>query len=217
MDFIRILIIVAVVAVVGLIIAALISAFYHSQRNRARKAGKLTPRRELEAFLLDTNYRRNVFSHLYFPVIEEGTAKPRHYQRIDEVVVTKGGVLILTVFDKNGRIDNSGKDTWIQIKDDERFEIESPLITAEKNKDLIRVVLKRAGYGKVPIYSTVVFMHDDAIPLSGYDDMIYMSELEKLLRDMNKMSVLGGIEQFYVCRALKSSGLSRQTIIKNKL
>ena len=62
MDFIRILIIVAAVAVVAIVVAALISAFYHNQRNRARKKGKLSPKHELEAFLLDTNYRKNVFS-----------------------------------------------------------------------------------------------------------------------------------------------------------
>ncbi len=217
MDFIRILIIVAAAAIAVIVIAALISAFYHTQRNRARKKGKLSPKHELEAFLLDTNYRRNVFSRLYFPVMAEGTARTHHFQRVDEVVVTKGGVLVLTAFDKTGRIDNVDGDVWIQIKDDERFEIESPAVTAEKSRLAIHGVLKRAGYGKVPLYSTVVFIYDEAIPLSGYDNMVYMSETEKLIHDINKTAKLGSIEQFYICRALKNAGLTREKIIKNKL
>jgi len=217
MDFIRILIIVAAAAIAVIIVAALISAFYHNQRNRARKKGKLSPKHELEAFLLDTNFRRNVFSRLYFPVMAEGTARTHHFQRVDEVVVTKGGVLVLTAFDKTGRIDNGDGDVWVQIKDDERFELESPAITAEKSRQAIQGVLKRAGYGKVPLYSTVVFIYDEAIPLSGYDNMVYMSEIEKLIHDINKTSKLGTIEQFYICRALKNAGLSREKIIKKKL
>ncbi len=217
MDFIRILIIVAAAAIAAIVIAALISAFYHNQRNRARKKNKLSPKHELEAFLLDTNYRKNVFSRLYFPVPNEGSVRTHHFQRVDEVVVTKGGVLVLTAFDKTGRIDNSRDDVWVQIKDDERFELESPTITADKCKQAIQGVLKRAGYGKVPLYSTVVFIYDEAIPLAGYDNMIYMSETEKLIHDINKSSKLGTVEQFYICRALKNAGMTREKIIKNKL
>ena len=133
MDFIGILLTVAGVAVVSLIVAALVSAFYHSQRSRARRKGKLNARQELEAFLLDTTYRRNVFAHLYFPVLVDGTKRTHHYQRVDAVVVTKGGVLVLTVFDKTGRIDNSRDDVWVVIQDDDRTEVESPVISMEKS------------------------------------------------------------------------------------
>lgn len=217
MDFIRILIIVAEAAILVILIAALISAFYHSQRNRARKKGRLSPRHELEAFLLDTNFKKNIFTKLYFPVLVEGTARTHHYQRVDEVVVTRGGVLVLTLFDKAGRIDNTRDDIWVQIKDDERFELESPVITENECKKAVSGVLKRAGYGKVPIYSTIVFAYDEAVPLAGYDNMVYMSELEKLIHDFKKSSKLGSIEQFYICRAIKSSGLTRDKIVKKKL
>ncbi len=217
MDFIQILLIGAGVAVAAIVIAALVSAFYHNQRNRARKKTRLTAKQELETFLLDTNFRQNVFSHLYFPVLAEGTARTHHYQRVDDVIVTKAGVLILTVFDKSGRIDNSRSDIWVQIKDDDRFELESPEVSLQKSTEAVRGVLKRAGYGKVPVYSTVVFIYDEAIPLSSYDDIVYMSELEKLLHDMNKQSELGNIEQFYICRTLRRAGLTKEKIIKNKL
>lgn len=217
MDFIQILLIGGGAAVAVLLIAALVSAFYHSQRNRARRKSRLNARQELEAFLLDTNYRRNVFAHLYYPVLVEGTARTHHYQRVDAVVVTKGGVLVLTVFDKTGRIDNSKNDTWVLIQDDDRTELESPEISSEKSTAAIKGVLKRSGYGKVPVYSTVVFIYDEAIPLAGYDDIVYLSELEKLIHDMNKSSELGSVEQFYICRTLKRAGLTRETIRKKQL
>lgn len=217
MDFIQILLIGGGAAVAVLLIAAFVSAFYHSQRNRARRKNKLNARQELEAYLLDTNYRKNVFSHLYFPVLVEGTARTHHYQRVDAAVVTKGGVLVLTVFDKTGRIDNSKDDTWVLIKDDDRFELESPVLSNEKSVAAIKGVLKRAGYGKVPVYSTVVFIYDEAIPLAGYDGIVYLSELEKLIHDMSKTQELGSIEQFYICRTLKRAGLTRETIRKKQL
>ena len=217
MDFIGILLTVAGVAVVSLIAAALVSAFYHSQRSRARKKSKLNARQELEAFLLDTNYRRNVFAHLYFPVLVDGTKRTHHYQRVDAVVVTKGGILVLTVFDKTGRIDNSRDDIWVIINDDDRIETESPTVSSEKSRSAIKGVLKRAGYGKVPVYSTVIFIYDEAIPLSGYEGIVYLSELEKLIHDLNKTPELGSIEQFYICRTLSRAGLTRETILKKQL
>ena len=217
MDFIGILLTVAGVAFFALLITALVSAFYHSQRNRARRKDNLNSRQELEAFLLDTNYRRNVFAHLYYPVLADGTARTHHYQRVDAAVVTKGGVLVLTVFDKTGRIDNARDDIWVLIKDDDRTELESPVISSDKSKAAIKGVLKRAGYGKVPIYSTVVLMYDEAIPLAGYDDIVYMSELEKLIHDMSKTSKLGSIEQFYISNALKRAGLTKETIKRKQL
>jgi hypothetical protein len=217
MDFIGILLTVAGVAIFALIVAALVSAFYHNQRNRARRKDNLNSRQELEAFLLDTNYRRNVFAHLYYPVLVDGTARTHHYQRVDAAVVTKGGVLVLTVFDKTGRIDNTREDIWVQIQDDDRSELESPVISSEKSKTAIKGVLKRAGYGKVPVYSSVVFIYDETIPLAGYDDIVYLSELEKLIHDMNKTSKLGSIEQFYICRTLKRAGLTKETIKRKQL
>ena len=217
MDFIGILLTVAGVAVVAIIIASLISSIYHSQRNRARKNDRLNARQELEAFLLDTNYRRNVFAHLYYPVLVEGTARTHHYQRVDAAVVTKAGILVLTIFDKSGRIDNSRDDTWVVIKDDDRNEVESPFVSSDKCKAAIKGVLKRAGYGKVPVYSEVIFIYDEAIPLSGYDGIIYLSELEKLINDMQKTPELGNIEQFYICRTLKRAGLSKETIKRKQL
>lgn len=217
MDFIIILMIGGGAAVAVIIIAALVSTFYHSQRKRERTKNKLNAKQELEAFLADTSYRRNVFSRLYFPVLVEGTARTHHYQRVDDVVVTSGGILILTVFDKIGRVDNSREDIWVQIKDDDRFEIESPLVSLGKSTAAIKGVLKRAGYGKVPVYSTVVFIYDETIPLSGYDDIVYLSELEKLLHDLNKQSTLGSVEQFYVSRTLKRAGMTKAKIQKNKL
>ncbi|MBQ6559092.1 MAG: NERD domain-containing protein [Clostridia bacterium] len=217
MDFIGILLTVAGVAVVSLIVAALVSAFYHSQRSRARRKGKLNARQELEAFLLDTTYRRNVFAHLYFPVLVDGTKRTHHYQRVDAVVVTKGGVLVLTVFDKTGRIDNSRDDVWVVIQDDDRTEVESPVISMEKSRAAIKGVLKRAGYGKVPIYSTVLLAYDEAIPLSDYEGIVYLSELEKLIHDMNKIPEFGSIEQFYICRTLKRAGLTKETIKRKQL
>ncbi|MBQ1848345.1 MAG: hypothetical protein II135_10085, partial [Clostridia bacterium] len=71
--------------------------------------------------------------------------------------------------------------------------------------------------GKVPVYSSVVFIYDEAIPLAGYDDIVYLSELEKLIHDMNKTSKLGSIEQFYICRTLKRAGLTKETIKRKQL
>ena len=217
MDFIGILLTGAGVAVVAIIIAALVSSIYHSQRNRARKKDRLNARQELEAFLLDTNYRRNVFAHLYFPVLVEGTARTHHYQRVDAAVVTKAGVLVLTIFDKTGRIDNSRDDVWVVIQDDDRSEAESPFISLDKCKTAVKGVLKRAGYGKVPVYSAVVFIYDEAIPLSGYDGIVYLSELEKLMHDMQKTAELGSIEQFYICRTLSRAGLTKEIIKRKQL
>ena len=217
MEFLRVVLIILGGGAAVILIMALISSFYHRQRNRARNSGRLSAREELKSFLLDNAYRKNVFSYLYFPVMNEGTVKTHHYQRADEIVVINGGVLILTVFDKSGRIDNDDGEVWVIIKDDDRSEIESPLVTAEKSKQAVHAVLKRAGYGKVPIYSSVIFTSDEAIPLSGDDDIIYMSELEKLLHDLGRQQVLGKIDQFYVSRAIKNAGMTREKIRKNKL
>lgn len=217
MEFLRIVLMILGGAVLFIVITAVISAFYNHQRNRVRKREKRPVREELTSFLLDNSYRRNVFSYLYYPVLAEGTVRTHHYQRIDEIVITNAGILILTVFDKIGRIDNSKDDVWVVIRDDERTEIESPLMTAEKCRDAIHAILKRSGYGKVPIYSTVVFTNDESIPLSGDDDIVFMSELEKLLHDMGRQSVLSKIEQFYLSRTLKSAGMTKEKIRKNKL
>lgn len=218
MEFLRIVLIVIGGAAVVIVLTAIISAFYNYQRNRERKRNKQsTPRKELDSFLKDNVFRRNVFSSLYYPVLAEGTVRTHHRQRIDEVVVTNAGILILTVFDKLGRIDNSKDDVWVVIHDDDRKEIESPLSVAEKCRSAIHSIMKRAGYGKVPIYSTVVIMNDETIPLAGNDDLIFMSELEKLLYDMKRTSVLSKVEQFYISRILKNAGMTKEKIRKNKL
>ncbi|MBQ1846424.1 MAG: NERD domain-containing protein [Clostridia bacterium] len=217
MEFLRVVLFILGGAVVFILITAIISAFYNHQRNKARKREKKPVREELTDFLLDNSYRKNVFSYLYYPVLAEGTLRVHHYQRIDEIVITNAGILILSVFDKVGRIDNSKDDIWIIINDDNRTEIESPLVTAEKCRQAVHALLKRSGYGKVPLYSTVVFTNDGSVPLSGDDDIIRMSELEKLLRDMSRKQVLSKIEQFYLSRILKGSGLTKEKIRKNKL
>lgn len=217
MEFLRIVLIILGGAVIFIVITAVVSAFYNHQRTKARKREKKPVREELTDFLLDNSYRRNVFSYLYYPVLAEGSLRVHHYQRIDEIVITNAGILILSVFDKAGHIDNSKDDIWTVVLDDNRSEIESPLVTAEKCRQAVHALLKRSGYGKVPLYSTVVLTNDGAVPLSGEDDIVFMSELERLLHDMSRKQVLSKIEQFYLSRILKGAGLTKEKIRKNKL
>lgn len=215
MDFIQILgLVAAAVAVIVLLLWG-ISALYLRQRKRAVTSDSISSKKALEICLEDITYKRNVISNLYFPFRADNSLTLK-YRRIDHIVVGAGGVLLLAVCKESGKIDNRDPDIWISIKDDERFEFQSPLSSLHTAAGIISGILKKNGFREPCVYEAVVFTDNQSDPVDYKDGVVFMSELERLIKDLNDAKKYDPLDQFFMIRAIKGAGYTKKQLEKRK-
>ena len=202
MEFIQVLGLIAGAVIVIVLILWLVNAVYTKQRKRVGSSESISSKKALEICLKDITYKKNVISNLYFPVRSENSLVPDRYRRIEQIVVGSGGVLLLTACKESGKIDNRGEDIWLSIKDDERYEFPSPLAALHACTGIVSSILKRSGFRDPAIYEAVVFTDNQSDPVDYSDGVIFMSELERLIKDLNESKNYDSLEQYFIIKAI---------------
>ncbi|MBQ3870577.1 MAG: NERD domain-containing protein [Clostridia bacterium] len=216
MDFLQILGLLAIAIGVIMLLLWMISAIYSRQRKRAVTSDQISSQKALQICLEDITYKRNVISNLYFPVRSESSLTTVKYRRTEQIIVGAGGVLLLATCKESGKIDNRDPDIWISIRDDERFEFPSPLAALHSAGAAISAILKRNGFREPCVYEAVVFTDNQSDPVDYDDGVVFMSELERLIKDLNDTKTYDSVEQFFMIRAIKKEGLTKKQLEKRK-
>ena len=216
MDFIQILAIAAGAIALIMLLLWGISALYRKQRERAVSEDSISSKKVLEKCLEDITYKRNVISNLYFPVKAESSLTSVRYRRVDQIVVGAGGVLMLAVCKESGKIDNRDPEIWISIKDDERFEFQSPLVSLHAASGAVSGILRKNGFKEPCVYEAVVFTDTQSDPVDYTDGVVFMSELERLIKDLNDTKKYDPLDQFFMIRAIRGAGYTKKQLDKKK-
>ena len=214
MDFIQVLGLIAAVVFVIVLLLWGISSLYSRQRKRVVTSESISNKQALEICLKDITYRKNVLSNLYFPERSENSLTADRYRRIEQIVVGSGGVLLLSTCKESGKIDNRGEDIWISIKDDERYEFPSPLASLQTSGRAVSGILKQNGFREPCVYEAVVFTDNQSDPVDYSDGVVFMSELERLIKDLNEAGKYDSLEQYFILKALKSAGMTKEQLEK---
>ncbi len=150
-------------------------------------------------------FRKNIFTGFFYPSAKDKNGIIRKYTKIDSVIVTKGGVAVISVCDRGGRIDNSNQYTWAQCIDDKVNEFESPETKNEINKKIISEILKENRLKNVPIYNIVVFTDKNTELLAENGNVLTLEDFIPMLKQMNFENALTLAEMFAVRQVIDSA------------
>ena len=214
MDFFQVLGLIIIVVAAIIVLVWGVSAVYSNQRKRVGSSESISNKQALEICLKDITYKKNVISNLYFPERSEKSLTVDRYRRIEQIVVGAGGVLLLTTCKESGKIDNRGEDIWISIKDDERYEFKSPLAALRAGGRIISGILSQNGFKEPCVYEAVVFTDNQSDPVDYTDSVVFLSELERLIKDLNDTKNYDQLEQFFMIRAIKEAGVTKERLEK---
>ena len=216
MDFIQILAVIGGVAFFILFLVWGISKLYSKQHSRVVASDSISNKMALEICLRDITYKRNIISNMYFPERSEKSPTVERYRRIEQIVVGAGGVLLLASCRETGKIDNRADDIWICIKDDERYEFNSPLASLRAGGGIISGILEQNGFREKCVYEAVVFTDNQSEPVDYSDGVVRMSELERLIKDLNDYKRFDPLEQYFIIRAIKNAGTTKDRLDRKK-
>ena len=204
MAFLKILIIIIIVISCLLGAIYICSIFLKKNRYKQIQGKKISRHALLHETLCSEFFRKNVFTGYFFPSAKDSNGVIRKYSRIDSLLVTRGGVAIISICDKSGRIDNSKQDIWVQSLHDKITEFENPSIKNETNKKIVYDILKGNRINNIPLYNIVVFTEKNTELLAEGENVFCIEELPVMLRQLNHESALTLIEMFKIRQALDS-------------
>lgn len=205
MTLLKVLIIIAITlsCLIGAIYIC--SIFLKKSRYKQIQGKKLSRHALLHETLCSEFFRKNVFTGYFFPAVKDSNGIIRKYERLDSVLITKGGVAVLSICDKSGRIDNSKTDIWVQSLNDNIIEFQNPSIKNEANKKIVYDILKSNRLNNIPLYNIVVFTEKNIELLFEGENIFVVEELPLMLRQLNHESALTLIEMFKIRQALDAS------------
>ncbi len=205
MVFLKVLIIIIIV------ISCLLGALYilgillRKNRYKQIQGKKLSSYALLHETVCSEFFRKNVFTGYFFPSVTDSNGVIRKYTKIDSLVVTKGGVAVISICDKSGRIDNSKQDIWVQSFNDKIIEFENPSVKNESNKKVVYSILKSNRLNNIPLYNIVVFTDKNAELLAEAENVFRIDELAIMLRQLNHESALTLLEMFKIKQVFDAS------------
>lgn len=205
MGFLKVLFIILIVLSCLIGIVYIMMIFLKKSRFKQISGKKLSNYALLHETICSELFRRNVFTGYFFPSRTDKNGLITKYSKIDSVVLTKGGVAVITICDKQGRIDNSGQDIWVECLNDKVTEFENPLLKNENNKKIIYEVLRKGKLRNIPIYNIAVFINKNTELLSETENVFLIDEIAMMLKQMNHESALTMFELFNVMQILNSS------------
>lgn len=205
MLFLKVLII--IIVVISCILGGLyiLSIFLRKNRYKQIQGKKLSDHALLHETVCSEFFRKNVFTGYFFPSVKDSNGVIRRYTRIDSLLVTKGGLAIISICDKSGRIDNSKQDIWVQSFHDKIIEFENPLTKNEANKKIIYNIIRENRLRNIPLYNIVVFMDKNTELLAEVENVFRIDELPVMLRQLNHESALTLLEMFKLRQALDAN------------
>lgn len=205
MGFLKVLFIILIVISCLIGIAYVMMIFLKKTRYKQISGKKLSNYARLHETICSELFRKNVFTGYFFPSKKEKNGAITKYSKIDCVVVTRGGIAVITVCDKQGRIDNSKQDVWVQCHNDNVTEFENPLIKSEGNKKIVYDILRKGKLRNIPLYNIAVFVNKNTEFLAETDNVFSIDEIAMVLKQMNHENALTMFEMFNAVQILNSS------------
>ncbi len=205
MGLLKILFIILIVLSCLIGVAYVMVIFLKKTRYKQVSEKKLSNYALLHETICSELFRKNVFTGYFFPSKEEKNGVITKYSKIDCAVVTRGGVAVITVCDKQGRIDNSKQDVWVQCINDSVTEFENPLIKNESNKKIVYDILRKGKMRNIPFYNIAVFVNKNTEFLAENENVFSINEIALVLKQMNHENALTMFEMFNAVQILNSS------------
>ena len=181
------------------------STILKKNRYKQIQGKKLSRHALLHETICSEFFRKNVFTGYFFPLMKDDNGVVREYKRIDSLIVTKGGIAVISICDKAGRIDNSKQDIWVQSLHDKITEFENPSIKNEANKKIVYDILKNNTLSNIPLYNIVVFTEKNIELLFEGENIFLIDELPMMLKQLNHESALTMFEMFKIKQALDAA------------
>lgn len=127
--------------------------------------------------------------------------------RIDQLLVTRGGISVIKVKNEKGYIDNSFHGDWMQYCRGEIFSMRNPFEQNSEALAAVRAIIRRENIVNIPVHNIVVFTDRD-IKFRNHEDMLLTADgLTAYIKDLNKSRFLSYRDTVRVGRLLRSKRL----------
>lgn len=183
------------------------------QKKRAGKHRSVSAREALHEYAKRCGSSKKLIPHSYFPLYGRN-GRILKYVPCDEIAVCADGILVLTVFDRAGSVDNSSPDVWA-VDDGARIrEVTSPLVFAERSGKTVRSILAKHGMDDVEVFSAVVLTNKSTVLKIDSDDVLPASELGAVFAALHSKMTLGISRQFDIQKLLTELAVSAEEMHK---
>lgn len=147
-------------------------------------------------------FRSNVFTGFFFPSAKDKNGIIRKYSKLDSVILTRGGIVIVTLCDRCGRIDNTKQSVWVQCIDNKVLEFENPETRTENGKRIVASILRENNIMNIPMYSAVVFTEKNTELLAEKDNVFVLNDFTQMIKQLNYENALSVMEMFTIRKLL---------------
>ena len=142
--------------------------------------------------LMCANFRKShIMRTSHFPFTSEAQSK---LFRADVIAVNRGGILLITVRDLRGTVENPFRGDWRQFLGTKIMQMPNPLETNGLHTRSLDNILKREGVKNVPVKSVVVYFDEKTKFKNRVEQIMCITKLVSYAKDMNKDRFLTGHE-----------------------
>jgi hypothetical protein len=139
--------------------------------------------------LLRTSFRSsNILRGLLLPynpaVVSDGTVN------VETLIVTRGGILVISTLRVSGYIDNPAHNDWIQYSNGHITRLRNPVELNESNARAIRNILRAEGISNVRVHNILVYLAPGTEFKYRSDSVVYCENLIQYIRDLSKVSFI---------------------------
>ena len=198
MLILKIILVMLLIIVLLLVASYILYVLWRKSRYNKVISKKLSPTALFHETVCSEYFRNNVFTGFFFPSAKDKNGIIRKYSKIDSVILTRGGIAVVSLCDRSGRIDNTKQAVWVQCIDNRVLEFENPEIRNENNKRIIASILRENNIKNIPLYSVVVFTDKQTELLSDRNNVFVLNEFTQMIKQMNHENALTIMEMFTV-------------------
>ncbi|MDD4773625.1 MAG: nuclease-related domain-containing protein [Eubacteriales bacterium] len=161
--------------------------------------------------LLKTNLaKRSIMRRVYLPFTEEPDSNIYY---IDLITVNRGGVLLITVKNLKGTIENPFKGDWRQFYNDNITQFRNPLENGSYHARSLAALMKKYKLVNIPIKYAVCYIDNKTRFKNRIEQIIAVDKLIPYIKDMSKNRFLSNKEIFRTISVIQNM---RKSIRTNK-
>jgi len=173
-------------------------------------------KKEVESILLLRNTKRNVSMVHRLLYANYGSSRvmrnmifPYNFSpnsrlfKVDAININHGGVLLITIKNYHGMIENPFHGDWRQFFAKKIDRLPNPLEINAKYAGSINMQLKSMNISNVPVRSLVVYLDPKTRFKNRIEQIVLIDRLRAYIHDMNKNRFLSSLEMRNVSTALK--------------
>lgn len=208
--FFKILLIAAVCAAIFFLIAFILSKILPGVKKENRSKNP-SPRRQLYELLCSLTYKKNVLPRRNYPTLDK-RGNVNGYFPADVCVITRGGLLMLSVCSAGGLINNNRADIWTSRKNDVTSEFLSPLDAAEERRYNMEAFIQKGGIPNVPVYSLTVLTDPGSSLLLPSDNVVPICDIDSVVSALSEKRTLDMPQQYALRKLLLSYGKTEKQV-----